>query len=85
MSYSFTVRKNESGTLEFVYPESLESTARHIPDGAVFAINGHHPSEDSSTVGTLGITLNAIDGVTRHYVGSATGSYNTSAISKTKE
>lgn len=53
MSYSFTVRKVDDGLVV----ENGENAARHIPDGAVFTVNGHEPAEGTSSVANLGISL----------------------------
>jgi hypothetical protein len=86
MSYAFSIRKAE-GTLQFVNDAgTLEAIAAHIPDGAVFTIQGHNPSPDTSTVGSLNVQLSTDDGDVRTYRASASTSYNTEpAGTATKE
>jgi hypothetical protein len=78
MSYAFQVRK-VNGTLELAPDQHLESIARQIPDGAVYAIAGHTPGPDTSPVGQLQVTLliTSTEAEQQKFVGSASGSYNT--------
>ncbi len=81
MSYSFQVRKRE-GTLELVDEVTpLKDLAKHIPDGAVFTVNGHAPDENSSSIGMIGVSLTLVSGSGQdeHWVSlaAANGSYNT--------
>lgn len=77
MSYSFQVRK-KNGTLELVADYvQLETVAGHVPDGAVFTISGHTPSEDTSKVGTVAVQLVTVDADRHTFVADARGSYNT--------
>jgi hypothetical protein len=77
VSYSFQVRK-KNGTLELVTDYvQLEAVAGHVPDGAVFTISGHMPSEDTSKVGTVAVQLVTVDADQHTFVADARGSYNT--------
>jgi hypothetical protein len=53
MSYAFNVRKVD-GSLVL---ENHEYAGQHIPDGAKFTINGHHPFPGTSSMGTIGVSL----------------------------
>jgi len=77
MSYGFSVAKVDA-TLVFVSPEHLEQVAAHVPDGAVFAISGHEPSEGYSAVASLAIGLSVkVDEGPGEHVAAATSTYNT--------
>ena len=76
MSYAFAVKKVD-GTLVLDHPEHLEQVAQHVPDGAVFVVNGHEPSPGFSSVATLGVTLSiAREGSPGEHVAAATCSRN---------
>lgn len=76
MSYSFNVKKVGD---ELVLT-GAEYAARHLPDGAVFTVNGHDPVEGTSPFGTLGVALavpfpGGYEGQMQQLV-SATAGYN---------
>lgn len=75
MSYSFQVRKT-GGSLELVDTGYLSQVAEHVPDGAVFTVNGHTPSPDSSKIGAVHVQLTTLIGETATFLASAQASYN---------
>ena len=77
MSYAFRVEKTE-GTLRLMGDEELlKQIAAHIPDGAVFTINGHEPGPGTSTVGMIGVHLAVqADEAAPVFRGSALGQYD---------
>lgn len=76
MSYSIRLQKIDG---KLVADEYVESQGAHLPDGAVIVVNGHHPFEGTSSMGTIGVSLSIKPKDERSYaeqIVSSTAAYN---------
>jgi len=82
MSYGFRIEKIDG---KLVLDENAQHAAQHLPDGAVISVNGHHPVEGTSQLGTIGVQLGvkreptADQWTEQKYIVGANAQYNAKA------